>query len=148
MKFEIKNRFSGSVIFAIETASMRLAVEAAVKSGAYLSGADLRGADLSGVPKIQNIHQTVYKAASAKGALDMGSWHTCDTTHCRAGWVTHLAGEGGAALEFAMGTAAAASLIYLKSDPKLERIPDFYASNEGALEDMKRLAELEAQHSG
>ena len=48
MKFEIKNRWSGEIIFSIETDSWRLAVELAVKSRANLSRADLSGADLSG----------------------------------------------------------------------------------------------------
>jgi hypothetical protein len=48
MKIEIKSRLSGSVLFSIETENLRLAVEAAVKSGANLSGADLSGANLSG----------------------------------------------------------------------------------------------------
>jgi hypothetical protein len=52
MKFEINNRFNGSIIFSIETSSWKLAVEAAIKSGAdlryaNLSYADLRYADLS-----------------------------------------------------------------------------------------------------
>jgi hypothetical protein len=47
VKFEIKSRFGGSVIFSVETESWKFAVEAAVKSGANLSGADLSGADLS-----------------------------------------------------------------------------------------------------
>ena len=74
----------------------------------------------------------------------MGDWHTCDTTHCRAGWVVTLAGEEGKALEEKIGTPAAATLIYLKSDPKIERVPDFYCGNDDALADMKRLAEQEA----
>ncbi len=112
--------------------------------GADLSGADLSGADLSGCPvKIPDIHKAIFEAASAPGALDMVQWH-CGTTHCRAGWVVTLAGEGGKALEWAMGTPAAAAMIYLASDPKLEKMPDFYASNEVALADMKRLAEGEA----
>jgi len=119
----------------------------AVLSGAVLSGADLSGADLRDAPKIENIHQKVYAAASQPGALDMGDWHICETTHCRAGWVTHLAGEEGKALEERIGTPAAASLIYLASDPTLDRFPDFYCSNADALEDMKRLAELEAAKS-
>ena len=41
MKFEIKNRFSGEIIFSIETDSWRLAVEAAVKSNTDLSGANI-----------------------------------------------------------------------------------------------------------
>ena len=48
MKFEIKNRFTGAVLFALETESLKLTVEAAVKSGADLRGAYLRGADLGG----------------------------------------------------------------------------------------------------
>jgi uncharacterized protein YjbI with pentapeptide repeats len=112
--------------------------------GANLRGANLSDADLSGVPFIKDIHQEVYKAASKPGCLDMNSWHSCETTHCRAGWVVALAGEGGAAMEFCMGTPAAAALIYLKSDPNIEKIPNFYASNEEALADMKRLAEEEA----
>ena len=46
MKFEIKSHWSTSVLFSLETDSMRLCVEAAVKGGADLRGADLRGADL------------------------------------------------------------------------------------------------------
>jgi len=107
---------------------------------ADLSGANLRDADLSECSvKIKDIHKTVYAAASKEGALDMQDWH-CGTSHCRAGWVVELAGEGGKALERAIGTSAAAAMIYMASDPKLEKVPDFYASNEGALEDMKRLA--------
>lgn len=48
MNFEIKSRFDGSVLFQLETESLRLCVEAAVKSGAYLSGANLIGANLIG----------------------------------------------------------------------------------------------------
>ena len=120
-------------------------------SGAYLRGADLRGADLSGANllgaylskcpvKIPDIHKVVYEAASQPNALNMIAWH-CGTTHCRAGWVVTLAGEGGRALEYAMGTPAAAALIYIASDPNLEKVPNFYDTNANALADMKRLAE-------
>ena len=112
--------------------------------GADLGGADLRGADLGGAPRIENIHQAVYAAASQPGALDMGDWHTCETTHCRAGWVVALAGEEGRALEAEIGTPAAATLIYLASDPSIERVPSFYCSAVAALEDMKAMAEAEA----
>ncbi|WP_283177879.1 pentapeptide repeat-containing protein [Gemmobacter sp. 24YEA27] len=122
----------------------------AVLSGAVLRGAVLRGADLRGadwIPRIENIHQKVYAAASAPEALNMGSWHQdgyCGTTHCRAGWVCVLAGPGGKVLEGVYGTDAAAALIYQASDPKLERVPSWYATNSEALNDMKRLAEAEA----
>ncbi|HOG08686.1 MAG TPA: pentapeptide repeat-containing protein [Syntrophales bacterium] len=46
MKFEIKHRFTGSVIFSLETESLKLCVEAAVKSRANLYSADLCGANL------------------------------------------------------------------------------------------------------
>ena len=111
---------------------------------ANLRFAKLRIANLDNVPRIKSIHQAVYTAASAEGALDMSDWHTCETTHCWAGWVTTLAGEEGAVLEHVMGTAAAATLIYLASDPQLDRVPDFYATDAKALADMKRLAEQEA----
>ena len=124
----------------------------AVLRGAALSGADLRGAVLSGavlrgagVPVIKDIHQTVYAAATQPGALDMGNWHnSCGTAHCRAGWVVTLAGDAGRAMEFCMGTPAAAAMIYLASDPKIEKMPNFYTDNGTALADMKRLAEQEA----
>ena len=48
MKLEITRRYSGSILFAFETESIRAAVEAAVKAGANLTGADLTGADLRG----------------------------------------------------------------------------------------------------
>jgi uncharacterized protein YjbI with pentapeptide repeats len=120
----------------------------AVLRDAVLRDADLRDAVLSGalagVPFIKDIHQTVYQAASVPPeALDMSTWHKCETTHCRAGWVVTLAGAGGKALEWAIGTPAAAAIIYMKSDPKLKKIPNFYASNADALADMKRLADEE-----
>jgi len=113
-------------------------------SGANLSGANLRGADLRDAPIIPNIHQQVYEAASQPGALNMSDWHLCETTHCRAGWVVALAGDKGKALEDEIGTPAAATLIYLASDPTLEKLPSFYCGNDEAMADMKRLAELEA----
>jgi len=169
MQFEIRNRWTGAVQFTAEIdatydtprrVKIGLAVKWARRTGADLRGADLSGAvlrdaDLSGavlrgadwIPVIPNIHTAVYAAASQDGALDMGNWHTngfCGTTHCRAGWVTHLAGDAGRVMDALMGTSAAAALIYAKSDPKLERVPNFYASNSDALADMKRLADAEA----
>ena len=47
MKYEIKSRWDSTVLFTAEAASLLLALEAAVKSGADLSSADLRGANLS-----------------------------------------------------------------------------------------------------
>jgi hypothetical protein len=47
MKFEIKHRYTGNVLFELECGNLRSCLEAAVKSGADLSRANLSGADLS-----------------------------------------------------------------------------------------------------
>ena len=158
------NRFTGNVQFTAgiecsqndsKAAKKGLSVKWAVKNNANLRGADLRYANLVDAPIIENIHQRIYEAASVENALDMDKWHgsggICGTTHCRAGWVVYLAGEEGKKLEEKMGTAAAAIAIYAVSDPEYfgrEGLPNFYASNETALADMKRLAELEAKVNG
>jgi hypothetical protein len=95
------------------------------------------------VPKVENIHQKVYAAASQKDAFDMSAWHTCDTTHCRAGWVVTLAGEEGKKLEEFFNTPLAAHLIYRESSPLKVGMNKFYENANEALADMKRLAEEE-----
>ena len=70
----------------------------------------------------------------------MDSWHTCETTHCRAGWVVTLAGEQGKKLEAFHNTDLAARLIYAASGYKINPAR-FHDSNETAMADMKRLAE-------
>jgi hypothetical protein len=92
------------------------------------------------VPKIENIHQRIFDAVSAPKALDMRDWHTCNTTHCRAGWVVHLAGEAGYALERFHNTALAAQLIYRASGYDINP-GRFFDNNANALEDMRKLAE-------
>ena len=78
----------------------------------------------------------------------METWH-CGTSHCRAGHVVHLAGEAGYALEQRTSTVFAAMQIYHASNPAVRVSPPrFYESNEVALADMKRCAELEASASG
>ena len=73
----------------------------------------------------------------------MGDWHTCDTTHCRAGWVVTLAGEAGKALEQFFDTPLAAALIYRESSPHKVSMARFFDDNEAAMADMRRMAELE-----
>jgi uncharacterized protein YjbI with pentapeptide repeats len=46
MKFEITSRYDSSVLFSVETESLRLALELAARSGADLYGANLSGAYL------------------------------------------------------------------------------------------------------
>ena len=97
------------------------------------------------VPTIPNIHQTVAAAVKVEGALNMSDWHTCDTTHCRAGWVVHLAGEAGKNLEKLTSTSHAAMQIYRKSSPIKVSPPRFYESNEIAMKDILRCAEEEVK---
>jgi hypothetical protein len=92
------------------------------------------------VPVIEDIHRKVYEAASQPDSLNMDSWHSCDTTHCRAGWVVHLAGKSGYELERRTSPVFAAMQIYKASGYEISPVR-FYDSNEDALADMKRLAE-------
>ena len=108
-------------------------------NGAVLRGADLRYANLSDVPKIEDLDAKIVAAIECGGKLDMNQWHTCETTHCRAGWAITLAGEDGIALEKKFGSAAAGALIYAKSTPDA-KIPNFYASNKEAMEDLLKRA--------
>ena len=110
----------------------------AVLSGADLSGADLRRADLEKL-KIDDLDGKILAAIEAGGHLDMGNWHTCETTHCRAGWAITLAGEYAKGIEDMIGSAAAGALIYAASYPNM-KIPNFYATNEEAMADMKKRA--------
>ena len=90
------------------------------------------------VPVVERLDAQVLEAVkSGGGTLEMGSWHTCETTHCRAGWAIHLAGPSGADLESLVGPEHAGRLIYLASTG---RVPDFFADNDAALEDIKRCA--------
>jgi hypothetical protein len=75
----------------------------------------------------------------------MGDWHTCENTHCRAGWAVALAGEAGKALERFYNTPLAAMMIYDASDPAFKINPGrFFDGNKAALADMQKLAEQSA----
>ena len=110
---------------------------------ADLSGADLRDADLSDgqVPIVADLDRRMEEVTRPEGALDMGSWHTCDTTHCRAGWAIVLAGEAGTTLERKVGPAAAGALIYHASTG---HVPNFYADDDAARADIVRRANGES----
>ncbi len=75
----------------------------------------------------------------------MDTWHTCEKTHCRGGWVVTLAGPAGKELESFYNTELAAMLIYDASAPGFKINPArFYDTNTDALADMKRLADSAA----
>ena len=67
----------------------------------------------------------------------MSDWHTCDTTHCRAGWAIILAGEPGKALERKHGSEYAGRMIYRASTG---RVPYFFDSDKSAMRDIREQA--------
>ena len=81
---------------------------------------------------------------SGKGKLKMSTWHTCRTTHCRAGWAITLAGDAGKVLEEKYGPQRAGTLIYRASTG---HVPHFFATDERALEDIREQAALQVQAS-
>ena len=91
-------------------------------SGADLSGANLVGARLSnadldgaiGLAIATDAPQRLRAAAVAalqEGALEMETWHTCETTHCLGGWLVYQAGELGRLLEAAVGPSMAGLML-------------------------------------
>jgi hypothetical protein len=70
--FEIKNWVSGKILFSLETESLKLTLEAAVKTGADLTGADLRGADLRGA----DLRGADLRGADLRGAYLRGAYLT------------------------------------------------------------------------
>jgi len=75
----------------------------------------------------------------------MGDWHTCETTHCRAGWVVHKAGPAGYALEKTSSTLFAALQIYHASSTIKVSPVRFFDGNKQAMADIKRCAAEEAK---
>jgi uncharacterized protein YjbI with pentapeptide repeats len=145
-------------------------LKGAFREGAYLKGADLKGADLGGayleraslegaslkgaylkgalqgekgikIPTLKKPYTQILSAIKGGGnSLDMSDWHTCETTHCIGGWVTHLAGKKGKALEEFVGPLAAATLILKRSGT---RIPNYFASNDVAMKFVEDMAAKE-----
>jgi hypothetical protein len=82
-------------------------------------------------------------ATATEDSLAMSTWHSCETTHCRAGWVTFLAEKEGADLERRFGPALAGSMIYRASSNIKVGMNEFYKNNKEALESMQKAAEEE-----
>jgi len=102
------------------------------------------------VPILKQIHKQVQTAISYKkeeNIIDMSEWHACDTircqAHCRGGWVVFLAGEEGRELEEQTSPCFAAMQIYDKSSSIKVPPSRFFDTDEQAIEDIKRCAELE-----
>jgi hypothetical protein len=98
------------------------------------------------VPVVESLDARILDAISQPGAaLAMGDWHTCETTHCRAGWAIHLAGKAGYELEAKLGDPALAGRAIYRASTG--RSPHFYATNERALADIRRCAEEDVSKS-
>lgn len=98
---------------------------------ANLSMADLTGAILpDDVPFVENLIGKVAKLALEPNALNMGAWHTCETTHCIAGWACVIANKP--ELEKKYGSNAFAALLFARSG--LTRVPNFMTTDEEATE--------------
>jgi len=96
---------------------------------AYLNDADLRGANglIIASDAADRLKAVAINALSADDALEMDDWHTCNTTHCIAGWAIYLAGEPGRLLEESHGSAIAGLMLL-----GAEAHSHFYDSNEDA----------------
>jgi len=90
---------------------------------------------------VPNLNQRVYEAVQGDGALNMSSWHSCETTHCWAGWIVTLAGQAGKALERQTSTEFAAMKIYHNSTGERISPVYFYFGNVEAMAKIKELAE-------
>lgn len=117
---------------------------------AYLRYANLRYANLQGAtlpdsPTVEKLFTKIKEAIETNGnKLEMGDWHSCETTHCMAGWAIHLVGEEGYELENKFSSSVAGALIINKSCPYLEgKVPNFTASNENAMEFINQCAAQE-----
>ena len=84
------------------------------------------------VPVLKNPYTQILESVTKAGRLEMGTWHTCETTHCIGGWTCFLA-PGGRKFEALFSSPGdAAALILRKSRPDAP-LPNFMASNEAAM---------------
>ena len=121
---------------------------------AYLARANLARAieiDDAEIPTVDKIDMKILAAIECGGLLDMSAWHgpdnnICGTTHCRAGWAVHLAGDAGIALQAKVGPQSAGAMIYRKSRPS-QPAPWFFASNDDALADIRKCAAEQAKNA-
>jgi len=68
--FKIRNRFSDEIVFKLETETIRICLEAAVKSGVDLQDADLQDADLQGA----DLQGAYLRGAYLRGAYLRGAY--------------------------------------------------------------------------
>ena len=89
---------------------------------------------------MENLNQKVSSATDDDKSLEMETWHTCNTTHCWAGWIIHLAGDEGYKLAETTSDEFAAMMIFKESNGKSISPVNFYLSNEEAKTKIDELA--------
>jgi hypothetical protein len=92
--------------------------------------------------KVANFHQRIWKACSKPGALDMSSYHTCKTTHCRAGWAVILTRAQD--LEKKTSPLFAGLIAYRANGMDISPV-EFFDKRSEAMEKMLILAEREGK---
>ena len=107
---------------------------------ADLRRADLRGADFTDAKLDYEIQPGLLEnmachAMASHDSLQMRTWHTCETTHCIAGWACHL-NDRARELEQSHGTEIA-GLLTLGA----EAHSHFFDSNEQAREWLRSVLE-------
>jgi hypothetical protein len=114
--------------------------------------AELNGVDMDAPYRVENIDRRVLDIIGQSKGLNMTSWHGtdkcdadnwCGTTHCRAGAAICAAGQVGFDLEKKYGAERAGRMIYAVSRPD-EALPNFFATTDAALADIKASAERSA----
>jgi hypothetical protein len=88
----------------------------------------------------ERVRNVAIAALATDDALNMSDWHTCNTTHCIAGWGVHQQGEAGYALEDETDGETAGLIIL-----GLEATRYFYTSTDMARDWLRtKLAPAEA----
>lgn len=80
------------------------------------------------VPILDKPYTKIVEAIDRLGprrAIEMGSWHSCETCHCIAGWAIHLCGEQGYDLEESARCAGVAGRMILTASSGL-KLPNFH----------------------
>jgi hypothetical protein len=72
----------------------------------------------------------------------MADWHTCDTTHCWAGWIVHLAGKEGYELADKTSNEFAGMMIYKESNGESISPVNFCLPNDEAKAKIDALASV------
>jgi len=129
---------SGAVLRGADLSGANLSntdLRGAVLSGADLSGADLPHPGFDPIPESELSKRILAHVDAKQDSLEMSSWHTCNTRHCAWGWATVENGDAGRALEYALGIEAAGAILFPSFAPFVT------ASNEKAIEELKRIAE-------